>query len=134
MLSCMDLQRQRQEADTRPISCSPQSVRLPLLGRDRLADLVAEGQDLHVVGGGLALEGKLEPLPLALERTASAGHRRVGYFRRRQRADDRTLRLVGLAIPADPLQRFEIANLLEPRVGVERLENAFDLSVIRLRI
>src|ERR1041385_2966548 len=59
----------------------PQPVPLPLLLRDRLADLVAEGEHLHVVGRGPAGERELVPLSLAFERAAAATHGRVRDLR-----------------------------------------------------
>src|SRR5437870_12207893 len=83
---------------------SPQPALLPLLRRDRLADLVTEREHLHVVGRRLAVERELVPLPFAFERAAAAAHRRGGDLRLTQRADDRALWPIGLLL-ADALRR-----------------------------
>src|SRR5436853_7883267 len=85
-----------------PASDLPQPTLLPLLGRDRLADAVAERQHLHVVGRGLAGERELVPLPPALERAAAARHRRVRDVRLAERTDHRTLGPVAFVL-ADAL-------------------------------
>src|SRR2546430_13483186 len=95
----------------------PQPVLLPLLRHDRRADLVAEGEHLHVVGRGAAGERELVPLALAFERAATADHGRIRDLRDCERADDGLLGLVDLVL-ADALHRLEIADLLEARVGI----------------
>src|SRR5688500_6036752 len=103
-----------QPKSVRPGASAPEAQIFPLVFRDLFADLVGEGQRLHLIRRHVAFELETIPMRLGAHRAALRGHLRTGE--RRAPADAR-LQAIGLrqlAVAADGVDAFDDARLMRP--------------------